>query len=90
MQAIQNVLDNFNFNAVHEHMTSVKWGWGCDNLTPTVQELRAEAQRLLSGVALDPRENTSHSCGGFHAHKWTWNDGSVELELIFALEVWHA
>jgi len=90
MKAIETILDNFNFEAVHNYMTATNWGWGAKNEVPTIEDLRAEACRLLSGVALSPRENGTHSCGGFHAHKWTWENGGYELELIFALEVFDA
>jgi hypothetical protein len=84
-------MDNFNFEAVHNHMISVNWewangGWGRTNKVPTVDELRDRAKSLLIDVANSDLENSSSSTGGFHAHKWNWG----ELELVFAIEVWHA
>lgn len=79
---IQNILDRFDFDAVHRYMTFVKWVWGSKDKAPSTQELRHEAERLLRLTAKYEGKNTSVSSGGFHALKWSWG----ELELIFALE----
>lgn len=89
-ERIEQILSNFDFKKVHEYMLSQDWGWGFENVTPNVERLREQARELLEGVAADERENSSHSCGGFHAHKWTWNSGTEELELIFAIDAWDA
>lgn len=83
---IAKILSNFNFKDVREYMLLVGWGWGFDNVVPTESELRERAQELLESVAESPRSYTTCSTGGFHAHKWTWDDGQEVLELIFALE----
>lgn len=91
---ITKILDNFNFQAVHDHMVTVDWNWGGfngDGYVPTIDELMKTATRLLTSVHESDLMNSSHACGGFHAHKWTFDpDKSPTLELLFVVENWDA
>lgn len=80
---IEQIMERFDFQKVHEYMLSVNWIWAFEGV-PSVQSLRKTARSLLQDVVKSPREASNSCTGGFHAHKWPWG----ELELIFAIEDW--
>lgn len=80
---IDAILDEFDFGAVHRHMTVVGWKWGIgqDAKVPTVGELRRMARLLLTSAVT---KNLSHtSSGGFEV--WRRDD---LLWLGFAIASW--
>lgn len=84
-EKIHYILRNFNFEKVHDIMKSLGWNWAfCKEGTPTVEELKSEAHRLLVDAC---EEKTYISTGGFRAvyEKETWddpNDHYIGLEFI--------
>lgn len=83
---IAKIVASFDFQKVRNYMRLAGWTWGGDEHFPEIEELKTRAIDLLLTVSTSPRDNSSASCGGFHAHKWTWSDGQQELELLFAIE----
>lgn len=83
---INNILDQFNFNKVHDYMVSVNWRWAfakSKDGVPTVDELKKEAHRLLINSV---EEKTNISTGGFKAiyeaeDEWD-DDPYIGLEFI--------
>lgn len=64
---IQDILKNFDFERVHSIMKMLDWKWAMvnhDNGIPSVDELKAEAKRLLIAAAT---ERTQVATGGFRA-----------------------
>jgi hypothetical protein len=51
--AINDIMNRFDFNEVHEAMTRMNWVWGYvdGNRVPSVQELRRSALDLLQRTA---------------------------------------
>ena len=81
---IDNIMDNFNFQKVHDYMKSVNWRWAMSKEgVPTIDELKKEARRLLVGAV---KEKTNLSTGGFRAVYDTedeWDDDPyIGLEFI--------
>jgi len=79
-EAIGNIMDNFDFDKVHEVMSLLKWEWvGTENGVPSKSELRSEARRLLKMAIND---KTRVSTGGFEVDYINDGDGFVELKFV--------
>ena len=82
-EAIEDLLDKFDFNKVQIAMTALNWKWAiAEDGIPTIYELRKTARKLLkdafeSGV-------TEVSTGGFTA-KYDGKDTEKWLNLEFNL-----
>jgi hypothetical protein len=64
---IKDILKNFDFERVHSIMKMLDWKWAMvkhDDGIPSVDELKAEAKRLLIAAAT---EKTQIATGGFRA-----------------------
>jgi len=79
----ENLLNDFDFEAVRKYMQSVNWTWAGYLDTPSVESLRAAAQNVLNVVIRETRQNTLAATGGFYAYKFTWDSGQIELRLSF-------
>ena len=79
---IPEILERFNFQKVHEHMVRVdhKWFKGDSMETPTTDELRDTARRLLVNAALNDEGVVNVGTGGFMVYKLPWG-----LSLTFQL-----
>lgn len=79
-EAIGNIMDNFDFDKVHEVMSLLNWEWAAtENGVPTKSELRSEARRLLKMAIND---KTRVSTGGFEVDYINEGDGFVELKFV--------
>jgi len=84
-EAINQIMDQFNFARVHRAMTILDWKWdfGKDELrVPEEYELRRRARELLRGAA-ETEAGYFISSGGFKASR---EQGALMLE--FVLEEW--
>lgn len=85
--AINEVIDNFDFEKVHKVMELLEWKWafcgGSDYGIPSTQDLIDLAERIL-GEAWD--EKTRIATGGFVAEYDDSGDGKPWLELSFVVE----
>ncbi len=79
---VEEVLDSFDFDRVHEVMGSLSWTWANLGRVPTRAELVTEARRLLE--ELDGRPGV-HGSGGLRASYK--EDGTLSLKLILC-ESW--
>ncbi|CAB4159437.1 hypothetical protein UFOVP699_173 [uncultured Caudovirales phage] len=79
IDSISSVMMRFDFQKVHDYMTSVDWKWRDE--VPSMEELRFTAARLLGEAVEDPQEVVSMGTGGFRVYKLPWG-----LELVFAME----
>jgi len=97
---IDEIMDEFNFATVHKTMVALDWKWASSkNYIPSMDELRAEAERLLRDVA-DVRLNMWQdedwkspiicSTGGFSATAWCNEDKTkiTRLNLDFVVSSW--
>lgn len=63
-EAIQSVLDDFDFERVHMVMTALDWKWDRLNAVPTIEQMRGRAGYLLNQVK---NSHESFESGGFVA-----------------------
>ena len=64
IEKIHSIMKNFDFEKVHSIMESLGWNWAFSNGTPSVEELKKEAHRLLIDAC---EEETNIATGGFRA-----------------------
>lgn len=78
---IDEIMDWFNFEKVHETMVAVDWRWYRNHnlATPTVQELRQEARKLLKAVS-DRKMVAFAACGGLQATRSS--EGTLKLQFV--------
>ena len=94
---IKDIMDEFDFDQVERAMDALNWRWRGE--TPTIQDLREEAERLLRGAAenrLGIYKDTHHelasvyATGGFEAKAWC-DEGKTKvigLQLDFIVTSW--
>lgn len=79
LEAIDAILDQFDFEMVRRTMMSMRWGWAPSNVVPDIREMRQTCRRILISLVEDPDLETICS-GGFEAELV-----GDELELKFVL-----
>jgi len=85
--AIDGIMDYFNFEKVLKVMELLEWEWqDAEEGIPTLPELRQQARRLLK-MAFQEKTNTS--TGGFHVRYESDADGGEFIQLMFAVEEWY-
>ena len=85
--AIDGIMDYFNFEKVLKVMELLEWEWqDAEEGIPTVPELRQQARRLLK---MSLKEKTNTSTGGFHVMYESSEDGGEFIQLMFAVEEWY-
>ena len=92
METIDDIMDNFDFEKVHEAMTLLGWRW-VDHETkefhiPEISALRKRARRLMQDAMGSHMPSYSTATGGFQVHKTT-EEGEVFLSLSFVLTEWN-
>jgi uncharacterized ferredoxin-like protein len=94
---IKEIMDEFDFDRVETVMDALDWKWRGE--TPTIEDLKDEAERLLRGAAesrLGAFKNEHHgvaiinACGGFEARAFCNEDKTkiTGLDLAFVVESW--
>ena len=86
MMKIQDILEDFNFQKVHDVMKQLDWKWAMTTYgVPTIDELKREAKRLLIDACI---EHTCVATGGFRAvyEEGTPNDPEPYIGLEFIIE----
>jgi len=78
-EAIEEVLENFDFEKVHTHMALVGRTYFDSHGVPTISRLRETARGLLEDVV--GNKCTWSSTGGFRAHN-TGIPAEITLEFI--------
>ena len=82
--ALDNIMDNFDFDQVHKVMVFLNWKWVNSNGSlgvPEKYELRSEARRLLK-MAIE--EKTTVSTGGFIAEYTDEKGGWMDLKFVIS------
>lgn len=91
--AIQEIMDWFNFHRVHETVCALNWTWAGTGI-PSPAKMRQEARRLLEEVAHTLNETTYKeyeiSTGGFTAYGRISDDQPTKkyFRLVFQVEQW--
>jgi hypothetical protein len=79
---IQTILDNFNFENVHDAMVRINWTWGMgdEEHLPSIAELKKVACKLLEYTY---QSKVGISTGGFEAeYSGQGNDGLLTLKFV--------
>jgi len=87
---IDEIMDWFEFEKVHEAMVATQWKWyDGDNEfgVPTLQQLKKKARSLLRTVAEAKEPDYISATGGFYARKETF-EGKPYLRLSFEVANW--
>ena len=94
---IKEIMDNFDFDRVERAMEALNWKWR--GQTPTLYDLREEAERLLRGAAESrlgtfknehPDVAIINATGGFEARAYCNEDKTkiTGLDLAFIVTSW--
>lgn len=79
-EAIESIMDNFDFDKVQKVMEFLNWKWvSTENGIPSVQELRSQARRLIKEAI---EEKVRIATGGFRVDYFYEDEGYVELSFI--------
>jgi len=77
------IMNQFNFEKVHAHMTKEGWKWYMgepENRVPTIEEIKVQARVLLNKAIWDDRNVTDCGTGGLTAVKMPYG-----LRLYFSI-----
>ncbi len=94
---IKDIMDEFDFDQVERAMEALNWKWRGE--TPTLYDLRKEAEHLLRGAAESRLGNFKgahheiaiiNACGGFEARAYCNGDKTkiTGLDLAFIVTSW--
>ena len=84
-EAIDYIMDVFDFDKVHKVMEFLQWRWA-DEGVPDKYYIRSEARRLLK-YAIENKSDVA--TGGFIVKYYPPDNNSVEwIKLAFELEDW--
>jgi hypothetical protein len=86
-KAIKEIMEEFDFDKVHKVMLILDWKWGYEPKTPTVDQLRATAEELLTKSTIGDINPHYVSTGGFEAVCDTAQKG---MRLLFVVSDWEA
>ena len=81
---IDNILNNFDFDKVHNYMVENNWRWATEFgelIVPSIERLKHRARQILEEVANKEREVTFIATGGFKAIKLY---GTLTLDFVIA------
>ena len=81
---VDDIMNRFDFSKVHRVMEMLGWKWAYSKGVPTIDEIRAEAKRLLVDAVT---ERTNIATGGFRAvYEDAMDDNDPYIGLEFILE----
>jgi len=91
MDEIDDIMDNFDFDKVHETMTLLGWRWWIretDSIDiPDIPRLRTRARGLMKEAMASSLSSYRIAIGGFQVDKTT-EEGKTYLSLSFVLTSW--
>ncbi len=84
-EQIDEIMDTFDFEKVHQVMRTLGITWGDSDINPTMNEIKKDARRLLKDVFLLLESGlvavVAASFGGFRA-ELDRNKGKISLEFV--------
>lgn len=90
-KAIENIIENFDFERVCKVMKYLDWKWRDAEESPSIGALVIEAQKQLSYAfdeCLKRKKDIKTGTGGFVCRA-TYDNSKVDiLELVFELDSW--
>lgn len=85
---INEVVDFFNFEKVHNVMEFLNWQWQGEGV-PEIYELKEAARNLIIETinkTLETLEDCSIATGGFEASSYLDENNEIQCKLAFILE----
>ena len=79
-EAIDEIMDWFDFERVHDVMSYLNWEWR-DNGVPSIQEMKQTARKLLKESLM---EKTTVGTGGFYV-EYGFDSEGENLKLSFVV-----
>lgn len=79
-EQIDVVIEEMDYQKIHEGMKAVGWEWSVYNRTPAPEELRKVAYNILIKLSKSERESCIERMGGFVAKKF---NNVYSLEFVF-------
>jgi len=83
LEAIEDLLDEFDFETVRKAMISTRWGWAPHGVAPDVDEMRNTCRDLCKRL-LENKDMDFCGTGGFEVR---WMDDGLELR-FYLREGW--
>jgi len=85
---IEEIMIAFDFLKVKNVMKFLGWTWGADEESPSIEELKETAKRLLNGLGIESKNGIcmTTSTGGFRASLKKNEFGCYNLGLSFDIE----
>lgn len=80
-EAIENILDHFDFERIYKAMKALDWTWASTDGVPEVPDLRKKARELLKEVSKRKEDRITIGTGGFEVDK---GDGILRLKFVIA------
>jgi len=79
-EQIDVVIEEMDYQKIHEGMKAVGWEWSVYNRTPNPEELRKVAYNILIKLSKSEKESGIERMGGFVAKKF---NNVYSLEFVF-------
>lgn len=86
-ERLDAIMENFDFEDVHEVMVQFKWTWASAGGVPTVEQIKDEAAKLLWDL-VNATDYDTVATGGFEARKDFSEYDDPFIELKFVLTEW--
>lgn len=81
--AIEEVMDTFDFETVHKYMVATNWEWYASHGVPDIYEIKKEARRLMHDCIVGKYQ--SIETGGFCANAFE-SENKTAIRLWFSIE----
>lgn len=89
---IETILDEFDFEKVHQAMTALNWTWATSDGVPTIGELRKCARTLLNYAKHANSEESDYmtATGGFYVSRNLYlGNAKRYYSLSFVVREWN-
>ncbi len=81
--AIDEIMDNFDFQKVHTTMKALKWAWAGEGI-PEIPSIKKQARRLLKDSL---KNKTCNATGGFHV-QYSSDENGEYVHIMFVVADW--
>lgn len=85
---VKEIIEEFDFDKVHNVMTHLNWKWGDE--IPTMVKIMVKASEMLEEVYSESETSKKDffiGTGGFEAQAY-YEEGTIKLQLKFVLTSW--
>lgn len=82
--AIDDIIDNFDFEKVHKTMKALKWEWTAEGGVPEIPSIKKQARKLLKAAF----ENKSYNATGGFEVSYSSDENGEYVRLMFVVAEW--